>query len=67
MAINIFNARPQANLEIGLNADSPANFSATFDLLADEKNEMFELVIIDENNTAVIDAFLKEAKTVEKK
>ena len=67
MAINIFNARPQANLEIGLNADSPANFSATFDLLADEKNEMFELVIVDEDNTAVIDSFLKEAKTVEKK
>lgn len=67
MAINIFNAKPQANLEISLSADAPANFSATFDLLADEKGEMFELVIIDEDNSSVIDSFLKETKTVVKK
>ena len=50
MAINIFNARPQANLEIGLNADSPANFSATFDLMVDEKNEMIELLMLPSAN-----------------
>ena len=46
--IRIFNARPQTNAELSLSAENVSTFSATFDIMTDENNNMVELTKIEE-------------------
>ena len=44
--LRIFNAKPQTNAELTLSAENVSSFSATFDLMVDENNEMIELLML---------------------
>lgn len=44
--LRIFNAKPQTNAELTMSAENVSSFSATFDLMVDEKNEMIELLML---------------------
>lgn len=44
--LRIFNAKPQTNAEITMSAENVSSFSATFDLMVDENNEMIELLML---------------------
>ena len=46
MQIEVFNAKPQGNLEISLDAENVASFETTFDILSDENNRMVELTLL---------------------
>ena len=46
--IRIFNAKPQTNAELTLSAENVSTFSATFDIMVDENNNMVELTKIEE-------------------
>ena len=52
--LRIFNAKPQTNAELTMSAENVSSFSATFDLMVDENNEMIELLMLpSEEATAV--------------
>ena len=44
--IRIFNAKPQTNAELTMSAENVSSFSATFDLMVDENNNMLELLML---------------------
>lgn len=44
--LRIFNAKPQTNAELTMSAENVSSFSATFDLMVDENNEMIELLML---------------------
>ena len=44
--LRIFNAKPQTNAELTMSSENVSNFSATFDLMVDENNEMIELLML---------------------
>lgn len=48
--LRIFNAKPQTNAELTMSAENVSSFSATFDLMVDEKNEMIELLMLPSAN-----------------
>ena len=49
--LRIFNAKPQTNAELTLSAENVSSFSATFDLMVDENNEMIELLMLPSEET----------------
>ena len=52
--LRIFNAKPQTNAELTMSAENVSSFSATFDLMVNENNEMIELLMLpSEEATAV--------------
>lgn len=58
---DLLNAKTQVNAELTLSADEVSNFSAKFDLLLDENNELLELTLL--NDDEVTPA---QIKTLEK-
>lgn len=48
--LRIFNAKPQTNAELTMSSENVSSFSATFDLMADENNEMIELLMLPSQN-----------------
>lgn len=50
--LRIFNAKPQTNAELTLSAENVSSFSATFDLMVDENNEMIELLMLSSEDPA---------------
>ena len=57
--LRIFNAKPQTNAELTMSAENVSSFSATFDLMVDENNEMIELLMLP-SEEAVTVAEIKE-------
>jgi len=57
--LRIFNAKPQTNAELTMSAENVSSFSATFDLMVDEDNNMIELLMLPSEDEAVV---VKEVK-----
>ena len=58
--LRIFNAKPQTNAELTLSAENVSSFSATFDLMVDENNEMVELLMLPSANAVAEVSKVKE-------
>ena len=52
--LRIFNAKPQTNAELTLSAENVSSFSATFDLMVDENNELIELLMLPSEETVSV-------------
>ena len=57
--LRIFNAKPQTNAELTMSAENVSSFSATFDLMVDENNEMIELLMLPSEEATTV-AQIKE-------
>lgn len=60
--LRIFNAKPQTNAELTMSAENVSSFSATFDLMVDENNEMIELLMLPAEETMSLASEVKVAK-----
>ena len=54
--LRIFNAKPQTNAELTMSAENVSSFSATFDLMVDENNEMIELLMLSSEEPVALKA-----------
>lgn len=55
-SIKIPNCKPQRSIELSLSADSVANFSTTFDVLADQKGDLVELTLLGEETVSTVNS-----------
>lgn len=60
--LRIFNAKPQTNAELTLSAENVSSFSATFDLMVDENNEMIELLMLSSEGSASLSSAERSVK-----
>lgn len=60
--LRIFNAKPQTNAELTLSAENVSSFSATFDLMVDENNEMIELLMLSSEDPASLTSAERSVK-----